>query len=93
MSRSFGTCAPRLWASIIGVALQAVAVVVALHVHDGVDADRVRVEARAGADDHDLAPDLGADEPSHPRSSSQSFSRCASSTWTSSKSMPRSVLA
>ena len=57
MSFSFG----HLRAEVVGldhrVALEAVVVVVALHVHDGVDADGVRVEAGAGADDDDLAAD------------------------------------
>ena len=56
-----------LRAEVVGlqlrVALQAVVVVVALHVHDGVDAHGVRVEAGAGADDDDLAAEARRGSP------------------------------
>jgi hypothetical protein len=44
-----------LMARILVVALQPLVAVVALHVHDGVDAHGVRVGFDAGADHHHLA--------------------------------------
>src|SRR5659263_655190 len=46
----------------LGIALQAVVPGEALHVHDGVDADRVRVALDGRADDAELAPELLLDK-------------------------------